>query len=179
MSLVELIIIAFSLSLDVAVVSMGAGALNKVTLRRALVIALVLGGAHALMPLIGWSLGFWFRDYLIAFGRVIGFALILFVGLKMLKDALAGGPEDRPVLTTKALFVLALATGIDALAIGFTFSLLDVPVVFAAILIGGIAFGVSLLSTMIGAKGRRVIGSKVEIFGAVALILLAFKVLLF
>jgi putative Mn2+ efflux pump MntP len=179
MSLIELIVIALSLSVDVAVVSVGAGALNRVSVKRALVIAFVLGAAHGLMPLVGWGLGYWFRDYLLDYGRVIGFVLILFVGLKMLKDALTGGPEQSAELTTKALLILAFATGIDALVIGFTFNFLTVPVPLAALLIGGIAFAVSLVSTMIGGKGRHLIGRKVEVVGALALILLAFKVLFF
>jgi putative Mn2+ efflux pump MntP len=179
MSIAELIIIALSLSLDAAVVSVGAGALNRITLRRALLIAFVLGAAHGLMPLVGWGLGFWFRDYLLAYGRIIGFALILFVGLKMLKEALSTEDGSRSILTMKALLVLAFATSIDALVIGFTFNFLTVPVPLAALLIGSIAFAASLIGTLIGGKGRHLIGKKVEIVGAIALILLAFKVLIF
>lgn len=181
MSLLEIILIAFSLSLDAAVVSVGAGVLNKVTFRKALRIAFFFGGFHAVMPLVGLALGYWFRDYLTEYGRIVGFVLILLVGLKMLKDALSGEDIEREkdILHMKVLLVLAFAMSIDALVIGITFSFLQVPVVLAVSIIGAVTFLMSLAGVYVGRRSRHLVGTKVEILGALVLVLLAFKVLLF
>jgi putative Mn2+ efflux pump MntP len=181
MSLLEIILIALSISLDVAVVSVGAGVLARLSLRRTLLIALCFGIFHAGMPLLGWYAGYWFRDYALEYGRVIGFALILMVGLRMLKAAFEkeNTKRERNLLQPRTLFILAFATSIDALAIGVTFSFLDVPVALAVLVIGIVTFLMSLAGVYIGRRGRRLIGTRIEFVGAVFLILLAFKVLLF
>lgn len=180
MSFINLALIAFSLALDAGVVSVGAGALNRITWQRALLIAFVLAAFHALMPVLGWGLGYWFRESLLAYGRIIGFVLILGVGFKMLKDALDKEEEEkRNILDFKVLLILAFATSIDALVIGFTFNFLEMPVTVAALTIGVVTFVVSLLGTYVGGRTRHHIGKKIEVLGAIALILLAFKVLLF
>ena len=181
MTFIEITLIALSLALDVGVVSVGAGALHAITFRRAVVIAFVFGAFHAVMPLIGWTVGYWFREYLLEYGNVIGFALLLIVGLKMLKDALGTENTEREknIQNAHVLFILALATSIDALVIGFTFNFLEVPVTLAIATIGFVTFFVSLLGTHIGRKSRHLIGTRIEMVGAMALILLAFKTLLF
>lgn len=181
MSPVEITLIALSLSLDVAVVSIGAGALNRLTLGRALLIAFIFGAFHAFMPLLGWFAGSWFKGPLLEYGNVIGFVLILLVGLRMLKGALTAESTDseRNVLNTKALLILAIATSIDALVIGISFTFLIVPIALAIVTIGVVTFLMSLAGTYIGKQTKHLVGTKVEFIGALALILLAFKVLLF
>ena len=84
MSLPEIVFVALSLSLDAAIVAVSAGATGRATPGKALLIVLVFGGFQALMPLLGWGAGSLAKDYLLAYGRVIGFALIFLVGAKML-----------------------------------------------------------------------------------------------
>jgi putative Mn2+ efflux pump MntP len=181
MSPVEITLIALSLSLDVAVVSIGAGALNKLTIGRALLIAFIFGVFHTVMPLLGWVAGYWFRGYLVEYGNIIGFILILLVGLHMLKGALSSEDTEteKNILNTKILLVLAVATSIDALVIGISFNFLPIPVALAVITIGIITFLMSLAGTFIGKQTHHLVGMKVELLGALALIALAFKVLLF
>lgn len=181
MSPIEITLIALSLSLDVAVVSIGAGALNKLTFVRALLIAFIFGAFHAVMPLVGWFAGSWFSDYLAQYGNVIGFVLILLVGLHMLKGAFTAEDTEpeKNILNTKVLLVLALATSIDALVIGISFNFLPIPVMLAVVTIGVVTFLMSLAGAFIGKQTHHLVGTKVEFLGALALIVLAFKVLLF
>jgi putative Mn2+ efflux pump MntP len=181
MSPIEITLIALSLSLDVAVVSIGAGALNRITFGRALLIALIFAIFHAVMPIIGWLAGYWFRGYLLEYGNVIGFVLILLVGLRMLKGALTAEntETEKNILNTRVLLVLAFATSIDALVIGISFNFLPIPVALAIMTIGVITFFMSLAGAYIGKQTKHLVGTKVELLGALALILLAFKVLLF
>lgn len=181
MSPVEITLIALSLSLDVAVVSIGAGALNRLTFARALLIAAIFAIFHTMMPLVGWLAGSWFSVYLAAYGNIIGFVLILLVGLRMLKGALTAEntETEKNILNTKVLLVLAVATSIDALVIGVSFNFLPVPVTLAVVTIGVVTFLMSLAGTLIGKQTHHLVGTKVELLGALALILLAFKVLLF
>jgi putative Mn2+ efflux pump MntP len=179
-SVFELFLIGLSLSLDVAVVSVGAGALNRICVSRALFIAGIFGFFQAVMPLVGWLFGSLFFDWLMQYGNYIGFTLILLVGFKMLAEAF--GKEDtekeRDILETKTLLLLAIATSIDALVIGVTFTFMKVQLFFAVIFIGFITFIVSLWSIYFGTKMKHFVGSKIELIGGLILIVLAFKVLL-
>ena len=181
MSPIEITLIALSLALDVAVVSIGAGALNKLTLARALLIAVIFAAFHTIMPIVGWYAGSWFSTYLAEYGRVIGFVLILLVGLHMMKGALSAEDteDEKNILHTKVLLVLAFATSIDALVIGISFTFLPVSILLASVTIGVVTFFMSLAGTLIGKQTHHLVGTKVELLGALALIVLAFKVLLF
>lgn len=181
MSVLEILLIAFSLSIDVAVVSVGAGALNKMSPLAALRIAFLFGAFHTVMPLLGWSLAHLVGTSFSAYGKVISFALLMFVGVKMLKDAFS--PEDvkdeRDILHLKALVILALATSIDAFVIGITFAYLAYPVMTAALIIGAVTMLMGLLGTYIGHRTHHLMGPRVDALGGIILILLAVKVLLF
>lgn len=180
MSVFDILVIAISLSLDAVVVAVGAGALNRMTLKRSLIIASVFGVFQAIMPLGGWLIGYLVRGPLLTYGRWVGFALILLVGLKMLKESFSREDveDEKDILHTRTLLVLAVATSIDAFAVGITFSFIPVSLFFATVVIGFITLVLSLLGIYIGMRGRHLIGTRIEIVGAVALILLAFKTLL-
>ena len=179
MSPLELTLVAISLALDATVVAISAGALNTIRLRMALLIAFTFGLFQAAMPLLGYTGGIWFREYLLAYGHVIGFVLILLVGLNMLKEAL--GPEsleeEKNILHLKTLLVLAVATSIDAFVVGITFNFIPVSIPLALLLIGIVTFALSLAGVYLGKSSKHFIGAKIEIIGAVILILLAFKTL--
>ena len=179
MSVIELATIAFSLSLDVAIVCLAASALRKPTLKDAIFVSGVFALFHAGMPLVGLSLGLGFREYLLAYGHLIGFALLMFVGLKMLRDSLSTDEGDvKNITRPSALFILALATSIDALVIGFTFNFVTVNVSLAVMLIGSITFAAGLLGMYLGNKGALILGNRIQLIGALVLVGLAFKILL-
>jgi len=179
MGLIELLSIAFSLSLDAAIVCLAASAVRKPTVGNAVFVAAVFGFFHGVMPLLGVGLGLGFREYLSAYGHMIGFALLLLVGLKMLRDSFSTDEGDvGKIMRPATLIVLALATSIDALAIGFTFTFIEVNIALAVLLIGSITFAAGLLGMYLGNKGTLVLGNRVQTLGAIILIALAFKVLL-
>jgi len=178
MGFLELLTIALSLAIDVAVVCLAASAAHKPTLRNALIVSGVFALFHALMPLVGLGLGLGFREYLAAYGHYIGFALLLFVGLKMLKESLSTDEGDvEHIMHPATLMVLALATSIDALVIGFTFNFVEVNIALAVSLIGGVTLAAGLLGMYLGNKGTLVLGNRVQLVGAFVLIGLAFKIL--
>lgn len=180
MSLLELFLLALSLSLDAAVVAVGAGALARLRGGKMLLIALLFGGAHALMPILGWQLGLAFKDSLLIYSNLIGAGLLALVGLKMLYEA--GQPEDkkneRDILRPRTMLLLALATSIDTLAIGFSFTFLPVEPFAASCFIGIVTFVMSYLGFYLGKRSHHLIGTKVELLGAVVLLVLAAKIFL-
>ena len=181
MSFAEILILAVSLSLDAVVVAVGAGALARINIGGALRVALTFGVFQGLMPLLGLLLGSVFSVYLLMYGHIVGFFLLLLVGGKMLFEAL--GKEDtaneRNIMHIRTLLVLAVATSIDAFVVGITFSFLPVNVPIAVLTIGIVTFLLSLVGVHLGRSSRHLLGTRIEIVGALVIILLAFKVLLF
>lgn len=183
MGLLELFILAVGLSMDAFAVSICKGlATERCTLKRAAICGIWFGGFQALMPLIGYFLGYRFRDAITGIDHWIAFVLLLFIGGNMIKEALGGDDEhehESAAMDVKTMFILAIATSIDALAVGVTFAFLPDTNIWAAVsFIGVITF---LLST-IGAKLGGILGEKYEkraqIAGGVILVLLGLKILL-
>lgn len=179
MTFIGIVLLAFSLSLDVAAVSIGAGALTKMHFSDALKISGLFGFFHGVMPLIGYGLGYFSRDYLISYGHYVGFTLMFLVGLKMLKESFdtEDVKAERSILSNRVLFTLAFATSLDALVIGITFNFLTISIPLAVLTIGLITFVMSLLGIYLGRKGRHLVGPQVEVVGAFVLMALAVKVL--
>ena len=183
MGFLELFLIAVGLSMDAFAVSIGKGlGMRKLDVRQALVIALFFGGFQALMPVIGWALGEQFAHYVTAVAHWIAFALLAFIGGKMLWDAFHedGGLEEEDVarLSIRELLLLAIATSIDALAVGVTFAFLDVNIVPAVTLIGVTTFVISFGGVVIGHQ----FGSRWEkastVAGGIILICIGIKIVL-
>lgn len=184
MSLFEVILTAISLSLDAVAVSVAAGALRQLSAQQTLKIAFFFGGFQCVMPLIGWALGYNFAEYFSRYGAVIGFVTLFALGCKMLYESLKKPDKqeidnERHITETKILSVLALATSIDALVIGITFNFVSVNILLASSIIGLITFFFCIFGVYFGGKSRQLFGNRIEIIGAVILILLAFKILLF
>lgn len=181
MSFAEILILAVSLSLDAVVVAVGAGALARIRIGGALRVALAFGVFQGLMPLLGLLLGSVFSVYLLMYGHIVGFVLLLLVGGKMLFEAF--GKEDtgneRNIMHIRTLLILAVATSIDAFVVGITFSFLPVHLPIAVLTIGVVTFLLSLAGVFLGRSSRHLLGTRIEIIGALVIILLAFKVLLF
>lgn len=184
MGLFEIILTAIVLSIDALAVSICKGlSMKKVKVSHALTIALFFGGFQALMPVIGWLLGTNFQKYIEAFDHWIAFALLAFIGIKMLRDAFSDEKSECDTcksekLDFKELFILAVATSIDAMAIGIAMAMLPSGInIFSAVaIIGIITFVICLLGVFFGNK----VGSRFEknatFAGGIILILLGAKI---
>lgn len=182
--LVELFLIGVGLSMDAFAVSVCKGlAMNRVNKKQAVVIGLYFGGFQALMPLIGWFLGIRFQKYITSIDHWIAFVLLAFIGGKMILEAVRDadiveiGEKDQP-LRHKELLLLAVATSIDALAVGITFAFLDTPIVAAIVIIGVTTFALSIVGVVMGNFFGTRYKKKAEIAGGVILILIGAKILL-
>ena len=141
--IIELLLIGVGLSMDAFAVSVCKGlAMRKVNKKQAVVIGLFFGGFQALMPFVGWLLGSQFEKYITSIDHWIAFILLGIIGGKMIVESVKPDKEDDEVkemdapLDLKEMFVLAVATSIDALAVGITFAFLDYPIVEAITIIG-------------------------------------------
>jgi manganese efflux pump family protein len=180
MNLLTIILIALALSMDAFAVSIASGiAIKRLRLRHALTIASWFGGFQAVMPLIGWFGGTRLRDVLSGMDHWIVFGLLMFVGIKMIWEAFKIDPiEKLDPLDIRILFMLSLATSLDALAAGVSFALLGIPVVGPVIIIGAVTFVLSFAGVWIGDKGGTLFGKKMEIAAGIILIIIGIKVLM-
>lgn len=180
----ELIFIAVALSMDAFAVAMCKGlCMKRLNQRHALIIALFFGGFQALMPLIGWFLGTQFEGYIKPVDHWIAFTLLSYIGGKMIWDAFHddGKKEECQLeskLDLKELFLLAIATSIDALAAGITFAVLQTQILPAVALIGSVTFLLSWLGVAVGHRFGTRYEKKAEIAGGVTLVLIGLKILL-
>lgn len=185
MGIIELALIGVGLSMDAFAVAVCKGlGMKRLNLRQALVIALFFGGFQALMPVAGWLLGTGFQSYITPVDHWIAFALLAFIGGKMLWDAFRDGEDGESAqagevrLDLKELAMLAVATSIDALAVGITFAFLQVDIVPAVSLIGAITFALSFAGVAIGHFFGARFEKPATIVGGVVLILIGCKILL-
>ena len=185
MGIIELALIAVGLSMDAFAVSVCKGlGMKRLDMGQALVIALFFGGFQALMPLAGWALGSGFESYIEPVDHWIAFALLAFIGGKMLYDAFHEEDGDEPIageaarLDLKEILMLAIATSIDALAVGVSFAFLQVDIVPAISLIGVITFALSLVGVAAGHQFGARFEKPATVVGGVVLILIGLKILL-
>ncbi len=183
MGFFELVMLAFGLSMDACAVSICKGlSMKKAGLREGAICGLWFGGFQALMPVIGFFLGSMFAETIEAFDHWIAFGLLAIIGMNMLTEAF--GKEDccettDDDLSVKNMFVMAVATSIDALAVGISLAMAgDVSITLAAVLIGVITFAMSALGVKIGNIFGCRFKKKAEALGGIILILLGLKILL-
>lgn len=182
MGITELIFIAVGLSMDAFAVSLCKGlGMTRLNKKNACIIAAFFGIIQAGMPLIGWALGKQFEKYITSIDHWIAFVLLVLIGEKMIYEVFKGDDDDESadgdVLKIKELFVLAIATSIDALAVGITFAFLQVSILPSVLLIGLTTFLLSFIGVAIGHKFGAKFKSKAEIAGGVILILIGVKIL--
>lgn len=181
MGIWELLILAIGLSMDAFAVSICKGlAMKKCTFRKAAVCGIWFGGFQALMPFIGYLVGSQFKNYITAFDHWIAFVLLFIIGANMIKEAFSK-EEEMPdeSLGVKTMFLMAVATSIDALAAGVTFAFLQNTNILAAVLfIGAITFFLSTLGVEIGHVFGAKYKNKAEFAGGLILVLLGIKILL-
>ena len=182
MGILELILIAIGLSMDAFAVAVCKGLkMYKLQYKQLICIAVFFGGFQALMPLIGWFVGKQFESYISAFDHWIAFALLVFIGGKMLLEALSPREEEtdkKECLNLKELTILAFATSIDALAVGITFAIIEVSIVSAISIIGIITLFLCAIGVFVGHRFGKIFGNKAEILGGSILILIGLKILL-
>ncbi len=182
MSFTFLILLAVGLAMDAFAVSITNGiSIKNVQIKHALIIALFFGVFQGVMPVIGWLLGREFNDFISDFDYWIVFVILLFIGLKMIYDSVKakkGKSSAEVSLKISVLLMLAVATSIDALAVGIGFSLIEMGIFLPSIIIGVVTFILSFIGVYIGKKLGRLFGRKMEILGGLILIIIAFNVLL-
>lgn len=181
MDMLTLFLTALGLSMDAFAVAVCKGlAMKKITLKNAGTVGLWFGGFQALMPLIGYFIGAQFKESIMAFDHWIAFVLLALIGGNMIREAFGKEEEECTdcALSAKAMLPMAVATSIDALAVGVTFAFLNVNIWWAIFFIGV----TTCVLSMIGTKVGNVFGSryekKAELLGGAILILLGLKILL-
>lgn len=180
---IELLLMGVGLAMDAFAVSICKGlAMRKVNKKQAVVIGLFFGGFQALMPFIGWLLGSQFESYITSIDHWIAFILLGFIGGKMIVEALK--PEetveikemDAP-LDLKEMLLLAVATSIDALAVGITLAFLDYPIVEAISIIGITTFCISVGGVYVGNFFGNKYKNKAEFAGGLILVIIGLRIL--
>jgi len=183
MGLYEIIFIGISLSMDAFAISMYKGlSMRRFNYQNAAIIAFFFGFFQFLMPIMGWALGMQFEKYITAFDHWIAFVLLVFIGGKMLFDTFHEKDEqtenEDEKLDYKELLVLAIATSIDALAVGITLAFLNVGILYASSVIGIVTFLISFLGVLTGKKFGTRFQKKAGILGGTVLIIVGTKILL-
>jgi len=181
MGLMLIMITAVGLAMDCFAVSISAGACTKKAQNTALLkMALMFGIFQSGMTLIGWFAGNSFASVISGFDHWVAFGLLAFVGGKMLVEGIKEDEERKETdfCSTKTILVLSVATSIDALAVGVSFSVLDAGPVLPAAVIGAASFLFSLAGAVIGRKTGQILGNKAEILGGIILIGIGVKILL-
>ena len=188
MGILELLIIAVALSMDAFAVAICKGlSMKKMSYKNAVIVGLFFGGFQAFMPLLGYFLGMQFSQYIVAIDHWIAFILLSIIGINMIKEAVSRDEvddqckvcnEEEDVFCLKSLIILALATSIDALAVGITFAFLQVTIISSVIIIGITTFVFSFFGVKIGNVFGNRFESKAEFVGGVILIGMGLKILI-
>ena len=178
MGFVELLLVAVGLSMDAFAVSVCKGlSVKKVGVKHAALAGLYFGGFQFLMPVIGYLLGFRFESVIESIDHWVAFVLLAFIGGNMIKESFGKGEELNDDFGVKTMLLMAIATSIDALAVGITFAFLEVQILPAAGLIGVTTFLLSFVGIYIGnAFGTRY-KSRAELAGGIILVVIGVKIL--
>ena len=180
MSVIELLVLALGLSRDAFAVSICKGlSVPKLQAKHCLICGVYFGGFQALMPLIGWALGIRFQSMITNIDHWIAFVLLAVIGANMIKESFSK-EEECPDASFgfKTMLTLAVATSIDALAVGVTFAFLNVSIVPAVLLIGATTFVCSAVGVKIGNVFGNRFQSKAEFLGGLVLIAIGLKILI-
>ncbi|WP_395639039.1 manganese efflux pump MntP family protein [Pseudolysinimonas sp.] len=181
MPLWSLFLIALGVSADAFAVALGKGLhMRRVNYRHAAIIAVTFAGFQVVMPLIGWFVGTQFHQFITEIDHWVAFALLALIGGKMLWDAIRDGDDDGvddDRLRVRQLLLLALATSIDALAVGISFAFLDVSIVEALVVIGVTTLVLTFAGVLVGHRAGLRFRGPAEIVGGAILILIGTKIL--
>lgn len=183
MGITELILLSLGLAMDAFSVSVCKGlSMKKINYGGALITAAFFGVFQALMPLAGYFLGSRFESYISRYSHWVAFILLGFIGGKMIIEAIRSeeetGETSEYKLDIKELFILAVATSIDALAVGVIFAAQKTSLIFSVTVIGVITFAVCLVGVIIGNRFGSKYEKKAELVGGIVLVLIGLKLLL-
>jgi putative Mn2+ efflux pump MntP len=177
--MLEVIILAVALSMDAFAVSIGLGSKGN-TRGLGLKAGIFFGAFQGLMPFIGYLSGKGILGWVDAYARWIAFGLLALIGAKMIYEGFQEGiEEDIAAITNKVMLILSIATSIDAMAAGFSLTLLNVNAYLACLIIGATTFFFSWIGVQIGKNSGTWLESRAEIFGGTVLILMGTKILIF
>ncbi len=186
MSYITILGISAGLSMDAFAVSISYGCTpKKVPLKHILIIAFSFGAFQAFMPVIGWHVGRFFAELIKNYDHWVAFVLLAYIGARMVIEGLKNDKADdtfcetdEHILDLKRLFVLSVATSIDALAVGLSLSLLGYEILTPAVIIGITTFIFSYIGVRMGCRLHKILGKRVEIFGGVVLIAIGIKIII-
>ncbi|KZX14253.1 manganese efflux pump MntP family protein [Methanobrevibacter oralis] len=178
-NLLSIIVVAIALAMDAFSVSLTKGFSQKnLENKHILYYGLFFGGFQFMMPVFGFLCGNTISSLISSFSPIVGFILLLAIGLNMIRESLSGGEEISDEFSFKELTLLAIATSIDAFAVGITFALLNDPLLLSCFIIGIVAFIFGVCGIFIGRKVGDYFGDKFQIVGGIVLILIGVKILL-
>ena len=180
MGIIELILLSIGLGMDAFAVSICKGiSMKKMDWKKACIIGAYFGIFQAIMPIIGYFLGSTFESFITNFDHWVAFILLAIIGGNMIKESFSNECDTiTDDVNFKTMIILAIATSIDALAVGITFAFFNVNLILAITLIGIITFALSVIGTKVGNKFGDKYEKKAEFIGGVLLILLGLKILL-
>lgn len=180
MGILEICFIGIGLAMDAFAVAVCKGlSMKKLEIKKAVIIALYFGIFQALMPAMGYFLGVTFKDFVVNVDHWLAFSLLAFIGGSMIKESFEDDSDNiNDNIEFKTMSVLALATSIDALAVGITFAFLKANIILSVFIIGLITFIISMMGVKIGNKFGSKYGSKAELLGGIILILMGLKILI-
>ncbi len=182
MDIFTILIISFGLAMDAFAVSITNGfVLKKIGFKEIFSISLTFGIFQGIMPIVGWIVGLSFKEYIQSYDHWIALALLSFIGIKMIYESKQIDKiesQDAYCSTLSGLIVMAIATSIDALAVGVSFSCLNVSIYTPAIIIGIITFILCFLGVFIGKKLGHLFENKLELIGGIILIIIGIKIVI-
>ncbi|MBW2608913.1 MAG: manganese efflux pump [Deltaproteobacteria bacterium] len=180
MKMLTIILISIALAMDAFAVSIASGiAIKRLRIRHALTIASWFGLFQALMPIIGWLGGINIKDLVAGFDHWIIFGLLAFIGCKMIYESFQIDPiGKKDPLDIHVLFLLSIATSLDAFAVGISFAILGISIITPVLIIGLITFVMSFIGVWLGDMGKHFFEKKIEIVAGLILIGIGVKVLL-
>jgi putative Mn2+ efflux pump MntP len=177
----SVVMLAIGLGMDAFSVAIGVGAsIRTISFGPVFRLSFHFGLFQLLMPVAGWFAGKTVTDFIAGYDHWVAFGLLTYVGGKMIRESFDEEPKVHTSDPTKGmtLLILSIATSIDALAVGLSFAFLKIPILYPCIIIGIVAFLMTMLGVMFGEKLGRVAGRKVEIFGGIILIGIGIKILI-
>lgn len=178
MGVLAISLIAIGLAMDAFSVAICKGlSMKKFELKKAVIVGLYFGVFQGLMPVIGYFLGGSFANTIEKCDHWIAFVLLGFIGINMIREAFDKDEEVNDKVDFKSMIWLAIATSIDALTVGITFSFLKVNIGFAALMIGMITYVLSIIGVIIGSKFGAKYKASAEVVGGIILILMGIKIL--
>lgn len=179
MIMIDDFIIAIALAMDALTVSVSGGAaLNKPTLKKALLVASYFGFFQFFMPILGWYGGMFFNNVIDSYDHWIAFGLLIIVGGKMILEFFKNIEEKKFPLSHKVLLVLSIATSIDALGVGLSYAFLNKLILIPSIIIGAVTFFLSTIGVYLGKNLKKVLGGKAEFVGGIILIAIGINILI-